>query len=66
MAKHYRISDGSEVPEEELIKCPLCGQTEYIHERETPVRMVYTLDNGVIIPINGECKYFCGYCNKDF
>jgi len=55
----------------EIVTCPVCGQNEYISEREIPVMISYNIENsirmdGVFIPVVRECNFFCSYCKKDF
>ena len=47
--------------EEDLIKCPVCGKTEYIFERDVPVIIFNKFTEEYY-----EYTYFCGYCRKDF
>ena len=53
------------------IKCPICGHSDFIFEREKPIIVCgdkeYICINGIKIPLTmNECKYFCIKCNKDF
>lgn len=51
--------------EEDLIECPMCEQTDYVHERETSI-MVWAKTNEFNDPEYVTYKFFCSYCNKDF
>ena len=56
---------------DELVKCKFCNQTENIIERETPVIISYGQEDsiiidGVLVPIEKKCRFFCTNCKKDF
>jgi hypothetical protein len=52
--------------EDNLEICPYCESSDYIFEREIPIKVLDDLNGGVLIPYVKEYKYFCGQCNKDF